>query len=70
MTDTGVLDAPPKSRAEKLAAAILAALDASNTPLRLVLGNDAADAISASLDNARAELTAWEPIARSTDFEH
>jgi NAD(P)-dependent dehydrogenase (short-subunit alcohol dehydrogenase family) len=52
----------------KAAAAILAAIDANNTPLRLPLGNDAADAIVASLDNARAELTAWEPVTRGTDF--
>jgi NAD(P)-dependent dehydrogenase (short-subunit alcohol dehydrogenase family) len=53
----------------KAAAAILAALDADDRPLRLPLGNDAADAISASLEDARAELTAWEPVTRSTDFE-
>ncbi len=54
----------------KAAAAILAALDADETPLRLPLGNDAADAISASLDRARTELSAWEPVARGTDFDH
>jgi NAD(P)-dependent dehydrogenase (short-subunit alcohol dehydrogenase family) len=53
----------------KAAAAILAALDANKTPLRLPLGNDAADAIAASLDTARAELTAWEPVTRGTDFD-
>lgn len=53
----------------KAAAAILAALDANKTPLRLPLGNDAADAISASLDTARAELAAWEPVTRGTDFD-
>jgi NAD(P)-dependent dehydrogenase (short-subunit alcohol dehydrogenase family) len=54
----------------KLATAILAALDTDETPLRLVLGNDAADAISASLDHARTELSAWETITRSTDLQH
>jgi hypothetical protein len=53
----------------KAAAAILAALDASKTPLRLPLGNDAADGISASLDTSRAELAAWEPVTRGTDFD-
>jgi NAD(P)-dependent dehydrogenase (short-subunit alcohol dehydrogenase family) len=53
----------------KAAAAILAALDADDQPLRLPLGNDAADAISTSLETARAELTAWEPVTRSTDFD-
>ncbi|MEV7985770.1 oxidoreductase [Micromonospora sp. NPDC085948] len=52
----------------KAATAILAALDADATPLRLVLGNDAADAISASLEQARAEFLAWEPTARSVHF--
>lgn len=53
----------------KAAEAILAALDADNPPLRLALGNDAADAIRASLRTAGAELDAWEPITRSTDFD-
>jgi NAD(P)-dependent dehydrogenase (short-subunit alcohol dehydrogenase family) len=54
----------------KAAAAILTALDAGNTPLRLPLGNDAADAITASLQNAGAELASWEPVTRSTDIDH
>ncbi len=54
----------------KAAAAVLTALDADNTPLRLAVGTDAADAIRASLEDASAELAAWEPVTRSTDFEH
>jgi NAD(P)-dependent dehydrogenase (short-subunit alcohol dehydrogenase family) len=53
----------------KAAAAILAMLDADKTPLRLPLGNDAADAISASLEDAQAEFAAWEPVTRSTDLD-
>ncbi|MFE7313589.1 oxidoreductase [Streptomyces sp. NPDC057555] len=53
----------------KAAAAILTALDAENTPLRLLLGSDAADAVSAHLDGARAEFAAWEKLTRSTDFD-
>ncbi|MEU9300846.1 oxidoreductase [Streptomyces sp. NPDC048269] len=53
----------------KAAAAILAALDAENTPLRLVLGNDAVDFITAHADAARAEALAWEPVSRGTDFD-
>lgn len=53
----------------KAAAAILTALDADDPPLRLPLGNDAADAIAASLDTARAELAAWESVSRSTDID-
>jgi NAD(P)-dependent dehydrogenase (short-subunit alcohol dehydrogenase family) len=54
----------------KAAAAILTALDADTTPLRLPLGNDAADAIAASLSTTRAELAGWEQLTRSTDFGH
>jgi NAD(P)-dependent dehydrogenase (short-subunit alcohol dehydrogenase family) len=52
----------------KAAAAILAALDSADTPLRLALGNDAADAIAASLSRHGAEFARWEPVARGTDF--
>lgn len=53
----------------KAAAAVLAALGAEKTPLRLPLGNDAADAIAASLGAARQEFDAWEAVSRGTDFE-
>ncbi|TDD63792.1 SDR family NAD(P)-dependent oxidoreductase [Jiangella aurantiaca] len=53
----------------KAAAAIRAALDADEPPLRLPLGNDAADAVAESLDRLRAEFLAWEPVARSTDLD-
>lgn len=52
----------------KAAAAILTALAAEETPLRLALGSDAADAIAAQLDSAREEFLAWEPVSCSTDF--
>ncbi|MEU4666765.1 oxidoreductase [Amycolatopsis sp. NPDC023774] len=52
----------------KAAAAILVALDAPETPLRLALGADAVDAISGHLDQVRADLTAWEDHARNTAF--
>lgn len=50
----------------KAAAAILAALGAPVTPLRLPLGDDAVDAITGHLDHVRAELTTWEKTARDT----
>ncbi|MBF9066880.1 oxidoreductase [Streptacidiphilus fuscans] len=53
----------------KAAAAILTALDAPEPPLRLLLGNDAADAVSGSLERDRAEFRAWEKLTRSTDFD-
>jgi NAD(P)-dependent dehydrogenase (short-subunit alcohol dehydrogenase family) len=53
----------------KAAAAILQALDASDPPLRLALGNDALDSISDALDEAKAELAAWEAVGRATVFD-
>ncbi|WP_398912358.1 MULTISPECIES: hypothetical protein [unclassified Streptomyces] len=54
---------------DKAAAAILSALAARHTPLRLPLGNDAADAVLAGLDASRTELLNWEKLSRSTAFE-
>ncbi|QRP47021.1 oxidoreductase [Amycolatopsis sp. FDAARGOS 1241] len=54
----------------KAAAVILAALDAPDTPLRLALGADALDAISAHLEQVRADLAAWEAPARDTAFDN
>ncbi|SHI15378.1 oxidoreductase [Streptomyces sp. 3214.6] len=53
----------------KAAAAIRLALDAEKTPLRLALGGDAVDLLTAHLDSVRAELTEWEKISRGTDFD-
>jgi NAD(P)-dependent dehydrogenase (short-subunit alcohol dehydrogenase family) len=53
----------------KAAAAILTALDAPEPPLRLALGADAIDAISAHLDGVRAELSAWENVGRDTALD-
>jgi NAD(P)-dependent dehydrogenase (short-subunit alcohol dehydrogenase family) len=53
----------------KAAAAILEALAADRVPLRLVLGNDAADAIGAELESQTAEFAAWEHVSRATDFD-
>ena len=50
----------------KAAAAILRALDAQRTPLRLVLGADAVDAIRTHLGAVGAELAEWEPVSRAT----
>ncbi|RSS57872.1 oxidoreductase [Streptomyces sp. WAC06614] len=53
----------------KAAAAILTALDAERTPLRLALGNDAVDAIRAHADAERADAEAWEAVGRATVFD-
>ena len=50
----------------KAAAAILHALDADAAPLRLALGDDAVDAITAALDRRRSDLEAWEAVSRDT----
>jgi NAD(P)-dependent dehydrogenase (short-subunit alcohol dehydrogenase family) len=50
----------------KAATAILAALDAPSTPLRLPLGDDAVDAILSHLDSTRADIRTWEKLARDT----
>ena len=52
----------------KAAAAILTALAATDPPLRLPLGSDAADAVRANLDHAQSEFQTWEHLTRSTDF--
>ncbi len=53
----------------KAADAVLTAVAAENAPLRLPLGNDAADAIAESLRRSAADLRAWEPTSRGTDFD-
>ncbi len=53
----------------KAAAAIVQAIDAPEPPLRLALGNDAVDGISDVLDQAKAELSAWERVGRATEFD-
>jgi NAD(P)-dependent dehydrogenase (short-subunit alcohol dehydrogenase family) len=53
----------------KAAAAILTALDADEPPLRLVLGADAVDGLRAKHASLEAELSQWEALARTTDFD-
>lgn len=53
---------------DRAAAAILAALDAEQPPLRLALGDDAADLVRDSLDRERAEFERWEHVTRDMSF--
>ncbi|MEU7010631.1 oxidoreductase [Streptomyces sp. NPDC046332] len=53
----------------KAAAAVLKALDADRTPLRLALGSDSIDTILGHLDQVRADLTAWEKTGRDTTLD-
>ncbi|MFF5975235.1 oxidoreductase [Streptomyces sp. NPDC012769] len=53
----------------KAAAAVLAALDADEPPLRLALGEDAIDTIHGHLDQVRADLAAWDKVGRDTKLD-
>ena len=53
----------------KAAAAILRALNAERTPLRLPLGSDAYDLIESHLNGVRADLADWAPVIRDTAFD-
>jgi NAD(P)-dependent dehydrogenase (short-subunit alcohol dehydrogenase family) len=50
----------------KAAAAVVAALDADEPPLRLVLGEDAIGNIRRRLQGVSAELDAWEAVGAAT----
>jgi NAD(P)-dependent dehydrogenase (short-subunit alcohol dehydrogenase family) len=53
----------------KAAAAIVAALEAPDPPLRLILGGDAVDAIRAKHERLRDELEKWEAVSRATALD-
>jgi NAD(P)-dependent dehydrogenase (short-subunit alcohol dehydrogenase family) len=53
----------------KAAAAIIAALDAQQTPLRLPLGDDAIDPIIERLNTNRQEMATWESVIRGTTLD-
>jgi NAD(P)-dependent dehydrogenase (short-subunit alcohol dehydrogenase family) len=53
----------------KAVAAILAALDAPDPPLRLARGADAVDAIRAKQERLRPDLDGWEAVSRNTAFD-
>ncbi|MFJ5138151.1 oxidoreductase [Streptomyces sp. NPDC088707] len=53
----------------KAAAAVLAALNADETPLRLALGDDSIDTILGHLDQVRDDLRTWEKVGRDTKLD-
>ncbi|MFD6081059.1 oxidoreductase [Streptomyces hydrogenans] len=53
----------------KAAAAVLAALNADEKPMRLALGDDSIDTIYAHLGQVRGDLSAWEKVGRDTKLE-
>ncbi|MDQ0394863.1 oxidoreductase [Labrys monachus] len=61
----GTQDGDPR----KAAAAIAAALDAPDTPLRLQLGADAVEAVRSHGEALLRDLAAWETLARDTAFD-
>ena len=52
----------------RAAEAIVKAVESSNPPHRLLLGNDAYDGAMAKLDELREEFEAWESVSRGADF--
>jgi hypothetical protein len=50
------------------ARAILAAVDADEPPLDLLLGTDALDRTRRRLDRFESDVRQWEDISTSTDF--
>ena len=64
---TGIDGTQPGDPA-RAAAAILEALAATPTPLRLPLGSDSVDGILDHLASVEKEIRSWEPTSRGTDF--
>ncbi|HEX3912832.1 MAG TPA: oxidoreductase [Steroidobacteraceae bacterium] len=61
----GTQDGDPR----KAAVAIEAAIDATQTPLRLQLGGDAVDAVRSHAQTLLEDLAVWEAVARSTRLD-
>ena len=64
---TGVDGTQPGDPA-RAAAAILTALDAEQTPLRLPLGDDAVDGVLDHLEAVATEVRARENLSRATGY--
>jgi NAD(P)-dependent dehydrogenase (short-subunit alcohol dehydrogenase family) len=67
MIDAG--DGTQQGDPDKAASAILTALGAEHTPLRLPLGDDALTMIEAHGETLRRELAEWESVIRNTAFD-
>lgn len=52
----------------RAAKAIVQAVESTNPPHRLLLGNDAYDGAMTKLDELRDEFIAWESVSREADF--
>jgi NAD(P)-dependent dehydrogenase (short-subunit alcohol dehydrogenase family) len=62
------LDGQQPNDPERVAKAIVEAVDADEPPLRLPLGQEAVRAIRAKLDRLARDLDAWEHLSGSTSF--
>ena len=52
----------------RAAQAIVKAVESTNPPHHLLLGNDAYEAAMAKLEDLRREFSAWESVSRGADF--
>ena len=53
---------------DKAAQALLRLVEAERPPTRLFLGDDALGLVEQKLEQMKAEIAAWEPVSRSTNF--
>ncbi|MGG5822637.1 oxidoreductase [Falsiroseomonas sp. HW251] len=60
------MDGTQQGDPAKAAAAVAQALRAERTPLRLVLGADAVEAVRGHAETLLAEIAAWEAVSRAT----
>ncbi|MFC4527205.1 oxidoreductase [Dyella halodurans] len=52
----------------RAAQALLQLIDAKRAPVHLLLGSDALKLVRGHLSDLQAQIDAWEPVSRSTDF--
>lgn len=53
----------------KAAEALIAAIESSEPPYMLILGDDASTGFRTALDSLRAEIDEWEQLSRGTSFD-
>jgi NAD(P)-dependent dehydrogenase (short-subunit alcohol dehydrogenase family) len=53
----------------KLGKAVLKLVESPNPPMHLLLGTDALQFVQAELKNLQDEITAWESVTKSTNFD-
>lgn len=53
---------------DKVGKVLIEAIESGETPLRLLLGSDAVDAVRNALENRLAEVNKWEHLSIKTDY--